>query len=368
MSRFGANIKKDKYGFRFEAGWGSVMRQVGVDFNNDGVAAKYRDGMVLRRLYGEWYINDHMTLLIGQEWCIANFFPSAQVFDMEDGLCYCGALFTGRKPQVKFTFGDQRNPALNWKTELALVKPDTFLVGTWSSTSNVDAEEKIPKIEGGMTFEGKGAVGGINLGIKTQLVAGINRYNLVTARATPISTTRNLVQANCEAADIDLTVWKCRFSFAYAQGTNLACYGVAMGNPWGDRSDQDIAIFYPIWSTKVEDSANPNAVSTLCNTFTKQGCAVFNIKPFNFLALEVGAGKILNYPDGWFFYNLGKMGDAWGENVNRRWAWYVNIQFSLLDGHMLIIPEYSYSDLGGGTQNNDDGIWKAYGLLLQFDM
>jgi hypothetical protein len=363
MSRFGASIKKDKYSFRFEAGWGSTMRQVGVDFTQQSVSVKYRDGMVLRRLYGEWFINDYMTLLVGQEWCIANFFPSSQVFDMEDGLCYSGALYTGRKPQVKLTVGDQRNTAFTWKAEFALVKPDTFIVGTWTPTWNVEAEEKIPKMEGGATVEGKVDLAGIPFGAKLQLVAGINRYNLVSARNSPLATTRNLVKGNCEAANIDLTIWKCRLSFAYAQGTNLASYGVVMGNPWGDRSDDEIACFYPKYGTSVKDSLG---LPCLNNVFTKQGCAVFNIKPLNFLALEVGAGKILNSPDALDFVH--KADKGWGKNFDRRWAWYTNMQFSLLDGHMLLIPEFSYSDLSGGTQNNDDGIWKAYGLMLQFDM
>lgn len=360
MSRFGAFIKKDKYGFRFEAGWGTAMRQLNVDFVQQNVAAKYRDAMVLRRLYGEWFINDNFTLLVGQEWCIANFFPSAQIFDMESGLCYSGALFTGRKPQIKIT-GALKDivPMLNAKAEFALVKPDTFIVKT-SHDYDLGAEEIIPKIEGGVTIDFKTGL----IDVKTQLVAGINRYNIVANRNSLVAenTRRSLVQAQCLAGCIDLTIWKARISFSVAQGKNLASYGVLMGNPWGDRTDLEIMVFYPEWDFDETDSL----VEHLCNVFTRQGCAVFNIKPLSFLAGEVGAGKILNYPDAFTYL---RHQEGYRTNFNRRWAWYANLQFTLLDSHLLVIPEYSFSDIGGGTNTPpNNGKWHAYGLLIQFDM
>jgi hypothetical protein len=326
-------------------------------------AAKYRDGLVLRRLYAEWYINEYLTLLVGQEWSIANFFPSAQVFDMEDGLCYSGALYTGRKPQVKLS-GTFKNIAsnLNIKAELAVVKPDTFIVDTWRPAWDVDAEEIIPKFEGGATIEFNQGL----IGIKTQLVAGINRYNLVSNRASqnPLLITRDLVNTNCLGADIDLSVWKCRISFAYTQGDNLASYGVFMGNPWGNRTETETMVFYP----RKGPSKSGGTREDLYDVFTKQGCAVFNFKPMNFLALEVGAGKILNYPEA-PDYKDENMGKAYRQNENRRWAWYANLQLTLLDGHMLLIPEYSFSDLGGGIASPyNAGKWRSYGFLFQLDM
>jgi hypothetical protein len=365
MSRFGAEIKKEKYGFRFEAGWGSAMRQYSVDFATLSTAAKYRDAMVLRRLYGEWFINDHFTLLIGQEWCIANFFPSAQIFDMESGLCYSGALFTGRRPQIKIS-GSIKDlvPLLNAKAELAVVKPDTFIVATWQPEWDVDVEEIIPKIETGATIEYKMGMADVKL----QIVAGINRYNLVTNRDSydKSLTTRNIVAAQCLAGLVDFTVWKARFSFAYAQGKNLASYGVLMGNPWGDRTDPETMTFYPRWGFTKDDTtaSNPH----LCNPFTKQGCVVLNVKPLDFVAGEVGAGKILNFPEA-SEYLIVQQGQR--TNFNRRWACYANLQFTVLNGHLLVIPEYSFSDLGGGSSSSgmiNQGKWHAYGLLVQFDM
>lgn len=74
-SRFGALFKGEKLGFRFEAGWGYMLRDYkakleGVDLHT---SQRVKDALTLRRLYGEWFINDYFTLLIGHEWNIANF-------------------------------------------------------------------------------------------------------------------------------------------------------------------------------------------------------------------------------------------------------------------------------------------------------
>ncbi|MFC1476448.1 hypothetical protein ACFL5S_00630, partial [Fibrobacterota bacterium] len=151
-SRFGAHIKKEKIGFRFEAGWGYMLRDYkakleGVDLHT---SQRVKDALTLRRLYGEWYINDYFTLLIGHEWNIANFFTSSQVFDMEQGLSYCGALCTGRKPQVRFTYQHNLEP-VDWGAEFAVAKTDTFI--TWTQADGTEeAEELMPKLEGGVSF------------------------------------------------------------------------------------------------------------------------------------------------------------------------------------------------------------------------
>jgi hypothetical protein len=123
-------------------------------------------------------------------------------------------------------------------------------------------------------------------------------------------------------------------------------------------------VFYPRWGFLEEDTTFSNP--RLCDVFTRQGCAVFNVKPLSFLALEIGAGKILNYPDAVEYIDHQ---EGYNTNFNRRWAWYTDMIFTLLDGHLLVIPEYSLSDLGGGTNTPpNNGKWHSYGLLVQFDM
>jgi hypothetical protein len=168
----------------------------------------------------------------------------------------------------------------------------------------------------------------------------------------------DLVISNMVGELVDLTVWKGRVSYTLSMGRNLACYGVLMGDPWGWRGHPDIDIFFPKWGIKEE--GGPQG---LCNTFTVMQAAVLNIKPFDWLALEVGGGSVVNENE-----ELGTKQAVEGvTNANIRQAVYANLQFHLLDGHMLLIPEITISDLGGGL-NQGGGIWSAAGFLLQFDM
>lgn len=368
MSRFGALGKKGKFDFRFEAGWSPTIKefQIGV-FTAGGssppVSEKFRSGLILRRLYGDWFINDHFSLLIGQEWDIANFFPSSQVFENEEGLDYCGSLSTGRFPQVKFTamdkfdFGSENN-WLSVKGEAAVIKADTFTI-MLNGLANTETEENMPKLEGGLSLE-------YNFGLinaKMKLVGGYESYDLIANREMPQTTLKATVGADCEGMDIDLSVWKFRVSFAYAQGTNLASYGADMGDPEGWRGTQAVSMFYPTWGARDTDVTNQNI--GLCNTFTKEDCLVLNFQPIKLVALEFGSGWIVNHHD-----DLGLQSQASSPlflNLMKRSAWYVNLQFNLLDDHLKIIPEFSYSDLGGGT-NSDGGIWRSFALLLQYDM
>ncbi|MBN1130591.1 MAG: hypothetical protein JXA71_16505 [Chitinispirillaceae bacterium] len=361
MSRFGAYCKEDRYAFRFEAGWGPVLREMQITKTGEEytVASKFKDGLILRRLYGEWFLDDHFSLLLGQEWCLANFFLSSQTFDMESGLCYSGALYTSRKPQVRFTAKTDIGDVFNIQGDMSIVKPDTFIVATSDDVWNVEASEKHPKLEAGLMLEYSQDIG-IPLGLKSTTVAGLNRYDLVANRtfANPDLLRKDIVIANLLGELVDVTVWKCRVSYTLSMGMNLACYGVFMGDPWGWRGQPDIDIFYPKWG-RTGDSEKEG----LQNTFTTQQAAVFNIKPFDWLALEVGGGKIVTEHD----ENGTKEAIAGVMNANIRQAAYVNLQFHLLDGHMLFIPEWSISDLGGSL-GQGGGIWNAYGFLLQFDM
>ncbi|MBN2037529.1 MAG: hypothetical protein JW768_12370 [Chitinispirillaceae bacterium] len=362
MSRFGAYCKKDNYAFRFEAGWGPVLREmmISVQGTEIFVASKFKDGLILRRLYGEWFINDNLSLLIGQEWCLSNFLVSSQTFEMEAGLYYTGALYTSRRPQVRATAKTDLFEGLKMQLDFAAVKPDTFIVGTSDDVWNVEASEIIPKFEGDFVVERNQDLGGIPLGLKTTTMGGVNRYNLVTNRvANPTNMRTDLIATYVLGENLELTLWKLKSSVTFSMGQNLASYGVYMGDPWGWRGNQDMDIFYPRWGLTSETDTSYG----ICNTFTKQGTVVMTLKAFDWLALEVGGGMIINDHEE---YGT-KQQEEVIANMMRRAAWYANIQFNLLDGHLLFIPEFSQSDLGGGI-NAGGGIWNALGFLLQFDM
>jgi hypothetical protein len=362
-SRFGARYKKERLGFRFEAGWGYVLRDYkakleGVDLHT---SQRVKDAMILRRLYGEWFINDYFTLLIGHEWNIANFLTSSQVFDMEQGLGYCGALCTGRKPQVRFIYNHVLEP-INWKAEFAVAKTDTFI--TWTQADGTEeAEELMPKLEGGVSFGFSSEIFDAN----AQIIAGTTRYRQRNNRALLEDDVVSKIKTECYAFLVDFRIWKFKANVQGAMGTNLAAYGVYMGDPEGFRQDLDMLIFYPSWGFK-DKQAQDSLWYSITAPFIKQGCMIVNFKPFPWIAAEWGGG-LIDVESGDLQIIEGASNVP---NVFRRFAWYANIQFSFLDDHIFIVPEYSTSDFGGGRKGQDQfgtgGVWKAWSCKVQMDI
>jgi len=359
-SRFGANIKKNKLGFRFEAGWGYVLRDQKINFDQKLTTQRVKEALILRRLYGEWYINEYFTLLIGHEWNIANFLSSAQVFNMEEGLAYCGALVTGRKPQIRFTYQHNLAP-IDWKVEIEAARTDTFISAALTD-GNEEAEEIMPKFEGGASFGFESDI----FAVRLNLVGGFTRYRQLNNRIQPDEKI-SVIKTECEAVKLDLRVWKISIVSAYARGVNLAAYGAYMGDPEGFRIYMDTRIFYPWWGFK--DSVDQvNQVRSMCSPLIRQGFCLFNIKPFPVFAFECGAGIIRIIPSA---YDLKEQEKA-APNAFWRKAAYANFQFYLADEHVIIIPEVSFSDFGGGlggqTIQGSGGKWTAIGCKLQIDI
>jgi hypothetical protein len=99
----------------------------------------------------------------------------------------------------------------------------------------------------------------------------------------------------------------------------------------------------------------------LTNAFTTMGSLVFNVHPWKWLAMEVGGGLVNGRHE-----DLSRQLTAKSTlNAFKRKAYYGNIQLSAVDGKVLLVPEFSYSDFGGA---NRAGRWYAYGLKLQLDM
>ncbi len=362
-SRFGASYKGEKLGFRFEAGWGYVLRDFNMEVTGGEVQSKsqrVRNALTLRRLYGEWFINEYFSMLVGHEWSIANFLNSGQIFDNDMGLVYCGALYTGRKPQIRFSYKHDLEP-FNWKTEISVAKNDTFMVATQSDGTE-ENEEILPKFEGGVSVGFSTELFDAN----AQFIGGFTRYRQHNNRELEDDVI-SIIKTECYAFEVGLRFWKLKTVFDFAWGTNLAAYGVFMGDPEGYRMDPDMKIFYPFWGFK-DDSAQANLVYSACSPFIKQGCVIVNFKPFPWIAAEWGGGMVITEPSAIDLLELaeGK------KNAFKRMAWYANLQFSFVDDHVFIIPEYSFSDLGGGlagqTTFGSGGKWKAYSLKVQIDI
>jgi hypothetical protein len=95
------------------------------------------------------------------------------------------------------------------------------------------------------------------------------------------------------------------------------------------------------------------------------GAFIVNIHPLPWIAWEGGAGMVTGRHEDFDTRTIQKR--TW-MNQMRRWAYYTNLQFSLVDRHFLIVPEFSFSDLGGGSDPNfGGGKWWATGVKFQID-
>jgi hypothetical protein len=354
-SFFGAKTQTERLGYRFEVGWMPSVQDFDVQIVGGvpRVSQRRRDAVRLRRLYGEWYINPNLTLLVGQDWTITNLGTSNQIFFMDQGLGYTGALSTGRRPEVKLSYFGQREESLSWKLELAAVKPDTSIIAL---NQPPEAEEKMPKIEVGAEFGFKKED---LVGVKLKGVAGAQQYDLVVYadKTGALDADRQHVKSQVLGGSIDLDFLKTTTSFSYTWGKNIATYGVWIGDPDGSKLDEHIAIFFPVLGTTDSTQTKP----ALTNAFSRMGSLVFNYHPFSWLAAEVGGGMVLGRHE-----DLSRQLTMKStQNAMKRVAYYGNMQFGMADGKFIVVPEYSYSDFGGA---NRAGRWYAYGLKLQIDL
>jgi hypothetical protein len=141
----------------------------------------------------------------------------------------------------------------------------------------------------------------------------------------------------------------------------LAAYGAWFGDPDASRRDLNIDVFFPRYGLR-----NPtDTQSVINNAFTNMGAVVLNFHPFNWLAFEGGAGMVKGRHED----NDLKVAAASWQNQMRRWAFYTNLELALVDRHFFIVPEFSFSDLGGGSDpaRRGGGKWWASGVKFQID-
>ena len=376
-SYFGVRGKGEKFGFGFEMGLAAFVQEVGLEGTNQSdisslsLSQNVRQSTMLRKIYGDWFINDFVSFRIGQDWNIANFFISNQIFDSDAGLGYCGILYTGRKPQVKLTVGSKRE-VLDWKVETAVVKQDiNAFPGTSFSATNgylQKTEEKLPKFEIGGELSYRVST---LAEAKIKVVGGLTQYDVMVYKEDDLSRANNLrapIKSNLLGVRADLKVWKASLGFAYAQFKNPASYGVWVGNPNASLGDPGMVMFFPTYS-----QIDTPQVYGVKNAHTKQGGLVLNVQALSWLAWEAGAGKVIaEHDDSTLTAVENSAKNPFGiVNALTRWAYYTNLQISVADDHFHIVPEFSFSDFGGFTKNKGQeggGKLYSYGLKLELDI
>ncbi len=352
-SRFGARFKSDKIGFGFECGWVYSIKEIGVDFEQQRVDQRRRDILRLRRLYGEWFITDNLTFLVGQDYTPCNFFPSNQSFLDDAGMYFCGNLYTGRRPMMQLSGNWELGTSQNLGFKAAAVKLDTALFVLQRGAP--DGNEKFPKIEGSAHY---GLNIGEMVGANFDFVGGLNKYTvqIFDDEGTPEGPFD--VVGKLFGAQAELKIWKISMTANWTYGQNLNAYGTHLGNPYGWRNYKSMLVFYPNWGLSPD---NPDdTVGQIFNNTTAMGVYVVKVSPFDWITAEWGLGWTrLNHEDPGIIAELRQEA-----NGLRRLTWYGNLQLKLIDQKLTIVPEWSSSDFSGAQR---EGLWHGLGLKIQLD-
>ena len=117
-----------------------------------------------------------------------------------------------------------------------------------------------------------------------------------------------------------------------------------------------------------DTTAGGQPIKGIANAHSKQGGLVVNVQALPWLAWEAGAGRINATHDEASIVTNAKTN---GKEGQMRWAFYTNLQLTVADNHLQIVPEFSFSDFGGYLKKGSDeggGKLYSYGLKLELDI
>ncbi len=337
---FGAKYKGDKFGGRIEMGvhknaydsksWGHFDKV--PPFSEKKTA----DYITMKRLYGEWYINDLFTLLFGKSLAPTNFFPSNQLFWGGYGFNNIGCLCTGTYPLLQLSL---QSPNEVFEGKIAVIKSDTSVIrirNQGSDKQNYQCDSRIPKFEGGV----KAAFESEIFSIGGAVAGGFQKYEVVLFsgnNAVPIKDSCYLdISSFVVGADLGIKVGPVSLNVDALYGKNIGIYGVFVGDEFGWwRTDDYMSVFFP--------SQGPGDSTAswwkLFNGTAFEIAGILNVKPTEFLSFEGGVGMV--FGDHEF--------KRYKQDFHNTLAWYFQVELTVLE-MLKFTPEvgrYDYGPLDG---------------------
>lgn len=290
----GFKSKGDKIGICIEVGIQQAMYEGVITTSLNTPLLQVREDMIVyaKKFYAEWYINDWLTLLIGQDDGPASFYPSDQKLFGWNCFSNTGALWTGRNAMFQLAFGsdlsaDDLEAGFFWQAQAAAIKVDSVAVYVQGKESTF-SESKFPKFEGslGLHFEKAFFATGLKFG------GGYQRYFLTAQHANVLKDEDNKIPVDCYVLGFETKAKLGPVTVAYdwAWGQNLGSYGVYIGNPfvWRGMGLSDVIdIFYPRHDKDIQKDEY-----YLANGKAVEMCGILNVKPLDQLSFEAGYGYI----------------------------------------------------------------------------
>ena len=275
---------------------------------------KRRTFISMEKWYAEWYINEFMTLLMGQDYAPTNFFPSNHAFNGGTGLHDVGCLYTGAYPMFQLSIHDGNKI---FEGKVAAIKVDTTCINYLDESSHSvhhHCETKAPKVEGSFAVNFDKEFFGVN----GKVAGGFQQYNTIAYKKQIIEDKCRLaVTSYVVGGDVGAKVGPAKLSCDVFYGQNIGAYGVSFGYEWGWwRINDYMRPYFPIHEKTFDTTISPtdttiDTVGVMRNCTTLEVAGILNVKPLEWLAFEGGGGVILGEHEYKYFDDKWKMVYAW---------------------------------------------------------
>ncbi len=363
FGKFGFTLKTDRITGCVEMGGGDNV----YDMNLSGatgmkILKRTAPFIYLRKWYGSVDLNDYLSILIGQDYAPANFFPSNQAFYDHNSLLNLGCLYTGRIPGAQLTIGNKEGSSpFSVKGRIACLKVDTMVISFRGSIES-EVETKIPKFEGRLDLNYDSEIFGFNF----NAVGGYERfYSMLRADpSVPKDSFKVAIDNFVGGAALGIKLGPVTLGGTYSYSQNPATYGILVGNRWEWRGDniepKTRDIYLPrhdiIYDTLTSSTGNDSIVTAgygIFNSKMMQAAAVLKVKPMDMLAFEGGFG----------WQTCTHEFELLNVYFNDRFAYYIQAEITLLE-MITLTPEFG--QFFWGKEYMTGGRFTYWGMMTSF--
>jgi hypothetical protein len=310
------------------------------DLHVTGMSLPKKEGLYLylRKWYGELFLSDYFTVLVGQTYTPANFIESSnQAFMGGNSFLNVGSLYTGRSPMFQLTCENSKSGSpVNFEFKAAVVKVDTTSLKI-NLISDPIINVRIPKFEGSGTIK----FSNDNVSFRAKAAGGaVLRTEYISLKEGKYYT-KSYINSGVFGLDLSAKVKMITLTANGNIGKNYGLYGVYFNTHFVTKITQKlflpelIKIFYPYG----ED-------------FDKTGGKIFNSHAGAFdvilrgdickwLSMEGGYGVLRAWHDYKGILEVYTFHETW-HNVN---AFYVNMMFRIFN-RFDVVPEFGMYDYG----------------------
>lgn len=355
FGNFGFRAKGDKIGACLELGIGENLSDASFPSITSAILYTRRDLIIyMRKWYAEWYINDLMTILIGQDNALTNLVVSNQGYMDQNSLTNMGCLASGSRPMIKLSVGGEVGSFFKLESSVAALKPDTVKIPIQYQNRTTLIETRLPKAEGRVGVNYEKDFFACNL--KTAM--GFQRfYSVLREGRVPLDSTKVAIDSWVVGGEVGIKIGPFSVAYTASKVKNPGSYRIAHGNPWswriGSAADPHIKdVYYPYHDKdSIFTGGDTIAYWRLKHSNLFQMAGVLKFKPWEFLSFEGGGGWVMIDHDYDYFEDV-----VWVD----RYAGYFQIEITIAEC-LVITPEIG--QFLWGREAKHGGRFSYFGLM-----